>query len=97
MVDMDSNEHGLKRELARGDYVILSTGAIGRARQAYPAGYDGIVEIEIDDQSMSERAGTLVLPDGDARERPQAIAGDVFEHHSQDEAHTREPDKRMRD
>ena len=92
---MNSDNVGLRHALRAGDYVILSTGAIGRVREPYPPGYSGPVTIDIDGQIMSELAGTLVLhEDRSAVDRDRA---DVSQPASDHDSHVREPDKRMRD
>jgi hypothetical protein len=92
---MNSDHAGLGRALRAGDYVILSTGAIGRVRESYPPGYSGSVSIEIDGQIMSELAGTLVLHED--RSAGNREASDVVQPASDRDSHVREPDKRMRD
>ena len=76
---MTSNERGLPRALNAGDYIILSTGAIATATEAYPAGYEGPVSMALDGQPMSELAETLTLPDPNLHARVSEQPTTVFE------------------
>ena len=61
---MNSRSDGarLKRALAEGEAVILSTGATATTRRAYPAGYSGEIEILLDGAEETERVAGLELP-----------------------------------
>jgi hypothetical protein len=61
----DSNE-GFERPVNRGDYIILSTGAIATARHAYPAGYRGVVEMLLDGAEVADEVSSLTLPEENA-------------------------------
>lgn len=58
---MDGDAKGLPAALHAGDEVILSTGAVARARGEYEAGYAGLVALTLDGQEMSERAESITL------------------------------------
>ena len=92
-----SNGRGLSRALNPGDYVILSTGAIASTAEAYPAGYDGPVNMLLDGQPMSELAETLTLPDPNVHAHGLESAP-VFEHNEHPAAGgVREAGRRMED
>ena len=95
---MASNEVGLSRTLSEGDYIILSTGAIGTVIGTYPAGYSGPVSLSIDGEPMSELAETLTLTNPDVHLRTQETSAAVFEH-SDNSSGTgvRESGRRMED
>lgn len=84
---------GLKRALAKGDSVILSTGATATARHLYPAGYSGDVEILLDGAEESERASALTLPDAEPPDAGPDL-GDVTAAQS-DMGDNRAPSRRM--
>jgi len=63
----------LKRDLAAGDEVILSTGATATVRRAYPAGHTGEVEILLDGAEERERVSGLTLTDVKATEADSGL------------------------
>jgi hypothetical protein len=60
---MSEETSGLSRALAKGDSVILSSGATASARSSYPAGYAGDVDLLLDGEEVTDEAESLVLPD----------------------------------
>ncbi|MEO6913556.1 MAG: hypothetical protein ABI182_05990 [Candidatus Baltobacteraceae bacterium] len=93
---MHSNEDGLSRPVRRGDYLILATGAMGTAQEAYPAGYTGLVSLTIDGQLMTELAASLTLPE--MKVHSGGDDSEVFEQsHSASDSAIREPGHRMQD
>jgi hypothetical protein len=76
--------------------VILSTGATATARSSYPAGYTGNVEILLDGNEETERAGGLTLPEPHV---PDASAqlGDPIAAQQAEMGNTRAPSRRMED
>jgi hypothetical protein len=89
-----NDDLGLPRALDEGDYVILSTGAVARARAAYPPGYVGTLELELDGQPMKEQAERITLPQtihGATSAEPVQSTLETHEHHA------KEHDHRMKD
>jgi hypothetical protein len=63
----------LERAVREGSYVVLKSGAIAMVRRNYAAGYKGIVDLLLDGEETSERAGDLLLPDP----QPLQLDGDT--------------------
>ena len=61
---------GLPRALEAGESVILSSGATATVRRAYPAGFDGDVELVLDGAQETERASALTLADEEPVQAP---------------------------
>jgi len=62
---MNEDTFGLSRALAKGDSVIMSSGATAIALAAYPPNYTGTVRLLLDGEEVADEAESLVLPDTD--------------------------------
>jgi hypothetical protein len=92
---MNEDSPGLSRALAKGDSVILSSGATATARSSYPAGYCGDVDLLLDGEEIADEASSLVLPSTGSDVAPSESESPIFPEENGGEA--RGPSRRMED